>query len=544
MSRASVLLQTVALLAATSAGVAQSIPLTRLDTWRLEGLDEGTAVVRDSAAWQTLWWYFGREYRSTWDAPLPDSVATPPAVDFSRNIIIVVSSRFAGCDDDAVAHIDSVGEQLRVVLGVAERPDIGRICLPIPEVGNRVQAAVVPGRWRQVTFVGARPDYQVPPPATWWAKPSVAAALDTGQSMLKAVSWRVLPQDSTLPLKDLRRLAHGAAEGVGPGLGLLGNPRVRASTELLVVLETGPHALPLARRLLFDLHGDALARDRHADTAALRIVIAQMGGGDHPDIAQPLISNHVVRDKEPLLRALSRTVWADSVSCYAAVAVYASRWPAASELRSYCPGPPDLTRHMLPTVRVTHLCATTFRIRNELMTAADIAWDVPEAGEGGRLVVPPRGHRPHSDAVLTTAHRGTLRLSRDGRLFVIIGNSGGRPCAESDTVPVIAPPPRFFFPDDIGRTVSPPSDTALRYYRRLLRVAFFDTTGGEQVRAAIQRWRATIVAGGPYPNPYLLRVRDPGPTWEAWDSARAGMAEEPGVEDVVPIVVRRSAARQ
>ena len=50
MSRASVLLQTVALLAATSAGVAQSIPLTRLDTWRLEGLDEGTAVVRDSAA--------------------------------------------------------------------------------------------------------------------------------------------------------------------------------------------------------------------------------------------------------------------------------------------------------------------------------------------------------------------------------------------------------------------------------------------------------------------------------------------------------------
>ena len=73
---------------------------------------------------------------------------------------------------------------------------------------------------------------------------------------------------------------------------------------------------------------------------------------------------------------------------------------------------------------------------------------------------------------------------------------------------------------------------------------FFDTTGGEQVRAAIQRWRATIVAGGPYPNPYLLRVRDPGPTWEAWDSARAGMAEEPGVEDVVPIVVRRSAARQ
>src|SRR5438874_745287 len=135
--------------------------------------------------------------------------------------------------------------------------------------------------------------------------------------------------------------------------------------------------------------------------------------------------------------------------------------------------------------RLHDACSSTYTAMHSRATATPtgIPWDVPEAGEGGRLVVPPRGHRPHSDAVLTTAHRGTLRLSRDGRLFVIIGNSGGRPCAESDTVPVIAPPPRFFFPDDIGRTVSPPSDTALRYYRRLLRVAFFDTTGGEQVRA-------------------------------------------------------------
>ena len=119
-----------------------------------------------------------------------------------------------------------------------------------------------------------------------------AGISDTAQQHASGIK----PAADLLPgvYEDLRRLAHGAAEGVGPGLGLLGNPRVRASTELLVVLETGPHALPLARRLLFDLHGDALARDRHADTAALRIVIAQMGGGDHPDIAQPLISEPII----------------------------------------------------------------------------------------------------------------------------------------------------------------------------------------------------------------------------------------------------------
>ena len=539
--------------AAPSRQAAQSIAFTRLDI-RLEGLELGTAVIRDSLTWRTLWRYFGREYRSEWDSPLPDSIATPPPVDFARNVIVAVNGTVGGCDDGAITRIEADGTRLRVVLGVAE-PQTETMCFRYPEVGPILEAVVVPGRWRRVSFVGARPDYAVPSPANWWATPSVKAALDTGRSALKDVSWRVLPRDSTLSLKDLRRLAQGASEGVGPGLGLLGNPRVRGTSELLTVLGRGAHASLLARELLFQLHGDALARDARADTAALATVIEGMHGGDHPDIAQPLAHNPVVRGDERLLRDLIRQVYRDSVTCHAALAIYASRWPVERELPAIdphgarfsqsigCDGPPDLTRLALPTIRVAHLCGTTFRLRNELAGAADVSWDVPETGERGHLVLSPHGHRPYGEGLLTTLNRGTLRLYHGGRMFAIIGNSGGRPCAEGDTIPPIVPTARLFFPDDTGRSVAPAADSRARYYRTLIQVTFYDTTGGDQVRRAMEHWHSTIVAGGPYPTPYILRLPDPGSTWSAFDSLLGALRDEPGVQDAVPVVVRERVPR-
>jgi len=535
--------------AAPSRQGAQSIAFTRLDM-RLEGLEPGTAVIRDSVAWRTLWWYFGREYRSAWDSPLPDSIATPPPVDFARNVIVAVNATFGGCNDEAITRIDSHGARLRVVLGLAEPPPVGMVCFTYPEVGSTLEAVVVPGRWRQVSFVGARPEYVVPSPANWWAKPSVDAALDTGRSVLKDVSWRVLPRDSTLSLKDLRRLAQGASEGVGPGLGLLGNPRVRGTSELLTVLGRGAHASLLARELLFQLHGDALARDSRADTTALAMVIEALHGSDHPDVAQPLARNGAVLASERLLRRLIEQVRGDSVTCHAALAIYASRWPLEREVPAIdphgarfsqsigCDGPPDLTRLALPTIRVAHLCGTMFRLRNELATAADITWDVPGTGEVGHLVLLPRGHRPYSEAWLTTLNRGTLRLYRDGRMFAIIGNSGGRPCQDADTIPPVVPLARLFFPDDTGQSVAPAADSPARYYRTLIQVTFYDTTGGDQVRRAMEHWHSTIVAGGPYPTPYILRLPDPGSTWSAFDSLLGALRGEPGVQDVVPVIVR------
>jgi len=197
-----------------------------------------------------------------------------------------------------------------------------------------------------------------------------------------------------------------------------------------------------------------------------------------------------------------------------------------------------LARRELPGVRVVHACGTTFRIRNELTVASDITWDVPETGESGHVALPPHGRRPYHEIFLTTASRGTLRLYQDGRMFTIIGNPGGRACQASDTVPPVIPLARLWVPDDTGRSISPPSDPTLRYYRTVLRVAFYDTTGGGQVRSALEHWHATIVAGGPYPDPYILRLPDAGSTWNAFDSLLGTLRDEPGVQDVFPVVVR------
>src|SRR2546430_7100366 len=101
----------------------------------------------------------------------------------------------------------------------------------------------------------------------------------------------------SLPFSDLRRLAVAAAAQVGPGLGLLGNPRVRSSVELLTILRS----VPRARELLFRLHAYAVARDQRADTASLEVIIDGLRrGGDHPDLAYLLVGNMTVQKNEPL----------------------------------------------------------------------------------------------------------------------------------------------------------------------------------------------------------------------------------------------------
>src|SRR6266516_3062027 len=126
--------------AAPSRQAAQSIAFTRLDM-RLEGLEPGTAVIRDSVAWRTLWWYFGREYRSAWNAPLPDSIATPPPVDFTHTVIVAVSSRaFRGCGAPYISRVEADGPRLRVVLGPAEDPELPMICIG---EGNGLEAVLV-----------------------------------------------------------------------------------------------------------------------------------------------------------------------------------------------------------------------------------------------------------------------------------------------------------------------------------------------------------------------------------------------------------------
>ena len=49
--------------------------------------------------------------------------------------------------------------------------------------------------------------------------------------------------------------------------------------------------------------------------------------------------------------------------------------------------------------------------------------------------------------------------------------------------------------------------------------------------------QAEIVAGGPYPSWYILRLPDPGPSWDAFDALRARIRSEPAVQDIFPLAL-------
>src|SRR5690242_19119483 len=342
--RAALLLATVGTSAAgQTPRPPDQIALTRLNTDDLEIGESGVLVIRDSASWIRLWRYFGREYR-------PDRVATPPTVDFARYTIVAVGyGARSGCGNRAfyINRLESAKDRIRVVLGPDEPPRPELTCMMII---NPVDAVVVERDSRRLTFVAARAGYPIPPRAQWLTPPSVDAALDTGRSVRKQVAWRVLPRDSTRPFNDLRRLARAASAGIGPGLDLLANARVRRSPELLTILGTGPHALPLAREYLFQLHADRVATDPASDTAAFWIILEKLQGDEHPDIARSLVDNRALRKNSLLLRELIRKVWRDSVTCHAAARVYLSHWPSPSDyyMSSPCQPPSDLTRLRRP----------------------------------------------------------------------------------------------------------------------------------------------------------------------------------------------------
>src|SRR5437870_11145475 len=215
------------------------VPFTRLATYALEVDEPGVAVIRDSVQWSTLWRYFAREYRSGGETRLPDSIATPPRVDFDHDMIIAVTpARRLGCSTTTyINRIESDGDRLRVVLGPDDLTRQPMFC--VEPFGSMLEAAVVPREWQHVTFVEAQPAYPIPPRAPWWTRPSVDAALDSENSVLKRVSWRGLSHDSTPAPKDPERLPEGAAAEGGASHGLLAHPRVEPRVAILTRLPCG-----------------------------------------------------------------------------------------------------------------------------------------------------------------------------------------------------------------------------------------------------------------------------------------------------------------
>jgi hypothetical protein len=82
----------------------------------------------------------------------------------------------------------------------------------------------------------------------------------------------------------------------------------------------------------------------------------------------------------------------------------------------------------------------------------------------------------------------------------------------------------------------PGGNSANIYYRNILELAFDDSTSGWTVQSILARYDAVIIGGGSFPGltqgAYVIRVPDPGPSFEALQSLLARLGGERGVHFV------------
>ncbi len=111
--------------------------------------------------------------------------------------------------------------------------------------------------------------------------------------------------------------------------------------------------------------------------------------------------------------------------------------------------------------------------------------------------------------------------------------------ADADTSrPAI--PPTGTFPRDTTIVISPPWDTATVFYRNIFAIRFDDSTSGKTIRQLFQGYHAEIIGGLSNARAYIVRVPDPGSSWEAYEALKRRLNDqEPGVTYASP-VSRRS----
>ena len=102
-------------------------------------------------------------------------------------------------------------------------------------------------------------------------------------------------------------------------------------------------------------------------------------------------------------------------------------------------------------------------------------------------------------------------------------------------------PAAYHLPNDSSRIIRDRGDASIIYYRDIFALRFGDSAGGRVVRAVFAKYGAQVIGGGRGNGTYVVRVRDPGPSPDAFDSLIARMNHEPGVEFAAPLTYRSGA---
>lgn len=114
----------------------------------------------------------------------------------------------------------------------------------------------------------------------------------------------------------------------------------------------------------------------------------------------------------------------------------------------------------------------------------------------------------------------------------------GLPSAKVASDTTKPPIPALSYPDDPDFVVASPTTPGIIYYRRLMGVAFWDTTSGVTVRRLLSKYQASIAGGMPFTGTYILKFPDPGSGITALTARREQLKGEPGVKYVLLLTSR------
>lgn len=232
----------------------EAVPFRRVGAGGLAISLPGVMVIRDTAAWHALWRRFPREG------------ATPPTVDFAREMVAAVSRGYtSGCSHSAiyVSGVERGRDTLFVVLG--HPSDFGPEVTCAMEI-EPVDLVVVPRGDLPVRFVGYTGAYRVPGPARWLTQ---EAAWHFGSAPSVAGRW----QRVDLPGEWIEFAADGtfAGESAAAGTTIAGRFRQEEQMVTLTPLPEGRGAmLTLVDTLLVMEEGSRYRRVPEAPPPAPR----------------------------------------------------------------------------------------------------------------------------------------------------------------------------------------------------------------------------------------------------------------------------------
>jgi hypothetical protein len=313
------------------------------EAYYLEISMPGAAVVRDSAAWATLWHRFGRT-----SFVGPKTLFPLPRVDFSRYMLVIVAGGpGSGCGNWTQYVQRILVRRDAVLVDLRAEPTLEPVITCMMWV-NHIDVVRIPRTSKPVVFLTHRAGRF--PPARWWDPPDLAslarAKEDERGFFLQA--WARDPLTPPGIAVSIARMPPSWISGIAEDL--LKRPEVRADPLAVASLAVlGGDEGADARRLLLDRHATALLRDPRTQRSAFGALITELAErAAKPEATALALARHprIQGDRELFLRLIRATRGLDGVRAYAC-GVYVRKYPSRRRWSDTAKRGPDRWSHVI-----------------------------------------------------------------------------------------------------------------------------------------------------------------------------------------------------